>query len=145
MRENILLHKQVTIFIVDDDDVDVLGIERALKKLRIANPTIRAKDGIEALELLRKKAIAKPYIILLDINMPRMGGIDFLKELRADEDLCGSVVFILTTSSDDQDKMLAYKKNVAGYIVKKQVGESFLNIVDMLGHYWRVVELPYNE
>ncbi|MBB1317454.1 response regulator [Shewanella sp. SR43-4] len=145
MRENILLHKQVTIFIVDDDDVDVLGIERALKKLRIANPTIRAKDGIEALELLRKKAIAKPYIILLDINMPRMGGIDFLKELRADDDLCGSVVFILTTSSDDQDKMLAYKKNVAGYIVKKQVGESFLNIVDMLGHYWRVVELPYNE
>ena len=105
MRENILLHKQVTIFIVDDDDVDVLGIERALKKLRIANPTIRAKDGIEALELLRKKAIAKPYIILLDINMPRMGGIDFLKELRADDDLCGSVVFILTTSSDDQDKM----------------------------------------
>jgi DNA-binding NarL/FixJ family response regulator len=74
-----------------------------------------------------------------------MGGIDFLKELRADDDLCGSVVFILTTSSDDQDKMLAYKKNVAGYIVKKQVGESFLNIVDMLGHYWRVVELPYNE
>ncbi len=145
MRENILLHKQVTIFIVDDDDVDVLGIERALKKLRIANPTIRAKDGIEALELLRKKAIAKPYIILLDINMPRMGGIDFLKELRADDDLCGSVVFMLTTSSDDQDKMLAYKKNVAGYIVKKQVGESFLNIVDMLGHYWRVVELPYNE
>ncbi|MEZ8185939.1 response regulator [Shewanella sp. 5S214] len=145
MRENILLHKQVTIFIVDDDDVDVIGIERALKKLRIANPTIRAKDGIEALELLRKKAIAKPYIILLDINMPRMGGIDFLKELRADDDLCGSVVFILTTSSDDQDKMLAYKKNVAGYIVKKQVGESFLNIVDMLGHYWRVVELPYNE
>ncbi|MBB1388964.1 response regulator [Shewanella sp. SG44-6] len=145
MCENILLHKQVTIFIVDDDDVDVLGIERALKKLRIANPTIRAKDGIEALELLRKKAIAKPYIILLDINMPRMGGIDFLKELRADDDLCGSVVFILTTSSDDQDKMLAYKKNVAGYIVKKQVGESFLNIVDMLGHYWRVVELPYNE
>ncbi|WP_282110521.1 response regulator [Shewanella algicola] len=140
-----LPHKHVTIFIIDDDDVDVIGIERALKKLKIANPTVRARDGIEALDLLHKKAIPKPFIILLDINMPRMGGIEFLKAIRADDSLSDSIVFMLTTSSDDQDKILAYKKNVAGYMVKKQVGESFLNIVDMLGHYWRVVELPVYE
>ncbi|WP_445773304.1 response regulator [Shewanella sp.] len=142
MCANQLRNKPVTVFIVDDDDVDVIGIERALKKLKIANPTIRAKDGIEALEMLRNKLIPHPFIVLLDINMPRMGGIDFLTTIRADPELSKLIVFMLTTSSADQDKVSAYEKNVAGYMVKKQVGESFLNIVDMLDHYWRVVELP---
>ncbi|WP_240009591.1 response regulator [Marinomonas algicola] len=138
-------NKTVTLFIIDDDDVDVLGIQRALKKLKIANPTMRAKDGVEALEMLRQGHVRKPFIALLDINMPRMNGIDMLSELRADPKLFDSVVFILTTSRDDQDKFEAYKKNVAGYIVKKQVGEAFLSIVEMLGNYWRIVELPEHE
>ena len=137
--------KTVTLFIVDDDDVDVLGIERALKKLKIANPTIRAKDGVEALEMLRQGKVPKPFITLLDINMPRMSGIEMLSELRTDPKLFDTVVFILTTSHDDKDKFEAYKKNVAGYIVKKKVGEAFLSIVEMLGNYWRIVELPDNE
>ena len=102
---------------------------------------MRAKDGVEALEMLRQGHVRKPFIALLDINMPRMNGIDMLSELRADPKLFDSVVFILTTSRDDQDKFEAYKKNVAGYIVKKQVGEAFLSIVEMLGNYWRIVEL----
>lgn len=73
MCANQLRNKPVTVFIVDDDDVDVIGIERALKKLKIANPTIRAKDGMEALEMLRNKLIPHPFIVLLDINMPRRG------------------------------------------------------------------------
>jgi CheY-like chemotaxis protein len=133
----------VTIFIVDDDDVDVLGIERALHKLKIINPVVRAKNGVEALAMLRDKAaMQRPYLILLDINMPIMGGIKMLMALRQDPELSDSVVFMLTTSNDDKDKIEAYKLHVAGYIVKNQANETFLGVIQMLDHYWRVVELP---
>ena len=135
--------KQVTILLVDDDDVDVMGIERALKKLKIVNPVLRAHDGMEALELLRKPgAVTRPFLILLDLNMPRMNGIETLEELRKDRSLSSSVVFVLTTSADDKDMVAAYSKNVAGYIIKKQVGDGFMQVMEMLDHYWRVVELP---
>jgi CheY-like chemotaxis protein len=136
-------YKEVTILLVDDDDVDVMGVERALKKLKILNPIVRARDGIEALALLRDpEAVRRPYMVLLDINMPRMNGIEMLTELRDDPRLSSAVVFMLTTSKDDEDKISAYKKNVAGYIVKSQVGDGFLRVMEMLDHYWRVVELP---
>lgn len=135
--------KPVTILLVDDDDVDAMGVQRALQKLKIVNPLVRARDGLEALELLRTAdAVQRPYLILLDLNMPRMNGIEMLNELRQDPALCSSVVFVLTTSQDDQDKFAAYNKNVAGYIVKKHVGDGFMRVMEMLDHYWRVVELP---
>lgn len=135
--------KEVTILLVDDDDVDVMGVTRALKKLKIINPIVRAHDGIEALELLRHSdAIQKPYLILLDINMPRMNGLEMLAELRKDAVLSDSVVFVLTTSKIDEDKVAAYKNHVAGYIVKNRVEDGFMRIIDMLDHYWRIVELP---
>ncbi len=135
--------KPVTILLVDDDDVDAMGVQRALQKLKIVNPLVRARDGLEALMLLRTPdAVQRPYLILLDLNMPRMNGIEMLIELRQDPALCSSVVFVLTTSQDDEDKFAAYNKNVAGYIVKKQVGDGFMRVMEMLDHYWRVVELP---
>jgi CheY-like chemotaxis protein len=135
--------KAVTILLVDDDDVDAMGIERALKKLKIANPMIRARDGIEALALLQKPdCIELPYLILLDINMPRMNGFEFLDQIRKNPALSSSVVFVLTTSDDDEDKISAYQKHVAGYIVKKKVEDGFVPLIDMLDHYWRIVELP---
>lgn len=143
MTEEKKPYKEVTILVVDDDDVDVMGVERALKKLRIGNPLVRARDGLEALALLRApEVIPRPYIILLDINMPRMNGLEMLAELRADAALSSSVVFILTTSKDDADKVAAYQQHVAGYIIKSQVGDGFLRVLEMLDHYWRVVELP---
>lgn len=143
MSKHTPLTKPVTILLVDDDDVDAMGVERALKKLRIANPIIRARDGREALNLLRQEgAVERPYLILLDINMPRMNGIEMLSELRNDAALSSSVVFVLSTSDDDQDKVAAYSKHIAGYIVKKQVGDGFMRVMEMLDHYWRVVELP---
>lgn len=133
----------VNILLVDDDDVDVKAVVRALKQLKIANPMVRAKDGIEALEMLRSEdQVPPPYLILLDINMPRMNGIEFLDELRQDSALSSAIVFVLTTSQADEDKMAAYSKHVAGYIVKKQVGDGFMKVMQMLDHYWRVVELP---
>jgi CheY-like chemotaxis protein len=135
--------KPVSLLLVDDDDVDVMGIERALQKLKIANPITRARDGEEALALLRHHtAVARPYIILLDINMPVMNGFEFLTALRHDPALRRSVVFVLTTSQSEHDIVTAYDKNVAGYIVKKQFGDGFMRLAEMLDRYWRVVEVP---
>lgn len=136
-------YSEVTILLVDDDDVDAMGVERALKRLKIANPVVRARDGVEGLELLRhESAVKRPYIVLLDINMPRMNGLEMLAELRADSQLSRAVVFVLTTSKSDEDKVAAYQQHIAGYIVKNQVGDGFLRVMEMLDHYWRVVELP---
>lgn len=135
-------YKDATILLVDDDDIDAKTVERALKKLRIANQVIRAKDGVMALELLRDGTVPSPYIILLDLNMPKMGGLEMLGELRSDENLCQSIVFVLTTSKDDEDKVAAYNKNIAGYILKENVQNGFEDLVKLLDSYWRIVELP---
>lgn len=136
-------YKEVTILLVDDDDVDVMGVQRALKKLKILNPIVRARDGIEGLELLRDpQAVKRPYIVLLDLNMPRMSGLEMLAELRKDSALSSAVVFVLTTSKADEDKVEAYQQHIAGFIIKSQVGDGFLRVMEMLDHYWRVVELP---
>jgi len=133
----------VTILLVDDDDVDAMGIERAIAKLQIDNPLVRARDGVEALEILHNGAtVAAPYLILLDLNMPRMNGLELLAKLRQDPQLSSSVVFVFTTSQDAQDKLAAYKLNVAGYIFKQRKSDGFIRVMDMLNHYCNVVELP---
>jgi DNA-binding NarL/FixJ family response regulator len=138
--------KEVTIVLIDDDDVDAMGVERALKKLKILNPIVRARNGVEGLDLLSDAtAIHRPYIILLDINMPQMNGLEMLSELRKDPLLSSSVVFVLTTSKADEDIVAAYQQHIAGYIIKNQVGDGFLKVMEMLDHYWRVVVLPVNK
>ena len=81
-------------------------------------------------------------MILLDLNMPRMGGLELLNTLRNDPSLETSVVFVLTTSKDDEDKLAAYKQHIAGYIVKEKLDDGFEDLVKLLDHYWRLVELP---
>lgn len=135
-------YKHVTILLVEDDDVDAKSVKRAFQKLKIINPIVRAKDGAIALELLKEGTASKPYIMLLDLNMPRMGGLELLTELRKDEDLKNSIVFVLTTSKDDEDKLAAYDQNIAGYIVKEKLQHGFDELVKLLDHYWRLVELP---
>jgi CheY-like chemotaxis protein len=136
----------ISILLVEDDDIDAEAINRAFKKQKIANPITRAVDGIEALAFLRgddgKEKMKSPYIILLDINMPRMNGHEFLKELRNDETLHGCVVFVLTTSDADRDIDQAYSQNVAGYIIKSHAGADFANLTGLIDHYWRYIELP---
>ncbi len=136
---------EVRILLVEDDDIDAMGVQRAFFKEKIANDILRAKDGVEALEILRGQSgnsIESPYIILLDLNMPRMNGLEFLEEIRKDEKLKESIVFVLTTSTDDQDITRSYSHSIAGYIVKSDAGRGFLNLVGMLDRYWHVVELP---
>lgn len=135
-------YKQATILLVEDDDIDAMGVERSLKKMRMANPLVRARDGIEALESLRSGRVQRPFIILLDLNMPRMGGLEFLEVVRQDNDLHNSIVFVLTTSNHDQEIAAAYEKNIAGYIVKSTLNEDFDQLLGFIDHYWRIVELP---
>ena len=136
----------VHILLVDDDKVDVMAVKRSFRELKIANPVVEAGNGIEALERLRGQngyeKVPSPCLVLLDLNMPRMGGIEFLQELRRDEELRGTLVFVMTTSSAEDDRALAYDKNVAGYVLKHHPGQSFLEAISMLEHYWRVIEFP---
>ena len=137
--------KEVNILLVEDDVVDQQGIKRALRELHFANPLRIADNGVAALEVLREEEdplLRAPFMVLLDINMPKMNGIEFLEELRADDSLNDTVVFILSTSKNPDDIDRAYKLNVAGYIVKSDVKNSFLEALSMLEHYWRIVELP---
>lgn len=137
--------REVTVVVAEDNLVDQEAIRRAFNKHRIANNLLFANHGEEVLAMLRGLSTApvpRPYLVLLDLNMPRMGGIEVLHELRADPVLKDSIVFVLTTSNRDQDKVESYRMNVAGYILKSDVGAGFLNLVSMLDHYWRVVEFP---
>lgn len=136
-------YNEVSILLVEDDDIDAKSVQRGIQKLKLANPLFRAKNGLEALALLRgEDAIKRPYIILLDLNMPIMGGLEFLHEIRADEALKDSIIFVLTTSNADEDRVSAYREHVAGYIVKSDVKDGFHKVLNMLDHYWRVVLLP---
>lgn len=135
-------YEAVSILLVEDDDIDAEGIKRALRKLKVANPFYRARDGIEGLEMIRNELLNSPYLILLDLNMPRMGGIAMLKEIRKDPLLTQSVIFVLTTSKDDEDKMSAYKEHIAGYILKSSLDSGFNDLIQLLDHYWRLVEFP---
>ena len=138
--------ESVNILLVEDDDVDVEVVKRGFRQHKIGNPVTVAQDGVEALEILRgqngRQTLPKPYLILLDLNMPRMNGIELLKELRSDPELNDTVVFVLTTSRSEEDMVKAYREHIAGYMVKADVGSSFRSAIDMLTRYWTVVVLP---
>ena len=136
----------LNILLVEDDDGDAKAVQRAFQKAKIANPIHRAVDGIEALEILRgangREKPTRPYLLLVDLNMPRMNGLQLVQALRDDDALRHSVAFILTTSKREEDKIAAYDLNVAGYIVKATAGNDFLNLVNLVDCYWRIVEMP---
>lgn len=138
-------HNIVSILIVDDDSLDVESFKRTIKKQRFINPILHAWDGVEALEVMKgvgEKKLHRPYIVLMDINMPRMNGIECLTKIRTDPELKDSIIFMMTTSADEQDKYEAYNLNVAGYMVKSDLGTSFIRAVNMLDHYFNAIILP---
>lgn len=134
--------KEVTLLLIEDDDIDAMSITRAFQKMHIGNDIMRACDGQEGLELLRSGAVPSPFIILLDLQMPRLNGLEFLAEIRQDPKLDKSIVFVLTTSKSDEDITASYKKNIAGYFVKEKVGDGFLDIINVLKGYWKIVLFP---
>jgi CheY-like chemotaxis protein len=137
--------KTFSLLLVEDDDVAAEAVVRGLRKHGMESPVVIAEDGIIALQILRGKhqrVISKPYIALLDLNMPRMSGIEFLQALRADPELGGTVVFILTTSGTDSDRTNAYRLGIAGYIIKSKVGPQFKKLANFLAEYQAAVTPP---
>ena len=135
------------ILLIEDDEVDVMNVKRAFKKNNITNPLYTASNGLEGLALLRGngKTAEIPLerrLILLDLNMPKMNGIEFLRALRADPKLKAIPVIVLTTSNEDRDKVEAYNLNVAGYILKPVTFSNFVETVATLNQYWTLSEMP---
>ena len=131
------------ILAVDDDEIDRQLIERALGRVDFPTECRFARDGIEALDLMRANdGRERPALVLLDLNMPRLDGHGLLRELRADEELRRTVVFVLTTSDFEDDQRLAYDQGIAGYIVKSSAGRGMCDLVRFLESYWSLVALP---
>lgn len=135
------------ILLVEDDKVDVMNVQRSFKKAKITNPLFIASNGLEALSILRNESpeVKMPMtrrLVLLDLNMPKMGGIEFLRELRADESLQATPVIVLTTSDQERDRIEAYNFNVAGYILKPVTFSNFAEVMAALNRYWTLCEIP---
>jgi len=133
---------QKPILLVEDDEIDAMTVERALKEIKVANSLNVVRDGEEALEFLRDADNVIPGIILLDLNMPRMNGIEFLKVAKKDEDLRKIPVVVLTTSKDEQDRVESFDLGVAGYMVKPVDYLQFVEVVRAIDLYWTLSELP---
>ena len=138
----------INILLVEDDEVDVMNVKRAFKKSNISNPLYVAGNGLEALAMLQTQngyPAAVPgqrRMILLDLNMPKMSGLEFLHELRRDPDLKATPVIVLTTSDEDRDRVEAYNLNVAGYILKPVTFSNFAETMVTLNKYWALCEMP---
>ncbi|MGF1621160.1 MAG: response regulator [Rhodomicrobiaceae bacterium] len=132
----------VTILLVEDNDADAERVERVLEQANMEHALVRATDGMEALEILRApdgKVVKGPFILLVDLNMPRMDGLRFLQELRSDRKLRRAVVFVLTGSNLEDDKSAAYGFNVAGYLLKEKLD----GLVPLMNCYSKLINLPF--
>jgi len=130
------------VMLLEDDNIDAMSVVRAIKDLKVANSLVHVVNGEEALAYLRDSKNARPCVILLDLNMPRMNGIEFLKIVKADSELQSIPVVALTTSRADQDRFDCFDNGIAGYIVKPTNYEGFVNAMRILDLYWTLSELP---
>ncbi len=130
------------ILLVDDDQVDVMTVKRAFNDLNVMNTLIVTANGEEALEYLRAEKNKKPGIILLDLNMPKMNGIEFLEIVKVDEALKSIPVIVLTTSKEEQDKVDSFDLSVAGYMIKPVDYTKFVGVMRTVDLYWTLSELP---
>ncbi|MFH1613482.1 MAG: response regulator [Planctomycetota bacterium] len=130
------------ILLVEDDDVDAMITQRALNELNVTNKLVHKVDGEDALEYLRDQANQKPCVILLDLNMPRMNGFEFLRIVKSDDILKRIPVVVLTTSTEDQNVVEGFELGVAGYIVKPVNYMQFVEAMRTLHMYWTLSRLP---
>ena len=130
------------ILLVEDDNIDAMTVKRALKDLRVPNPLVHQVNGEEALKYLRNNSDRLPCVILLDLNMPKMNGVEFLKAVKTDVNLRQIPVVVLTTSKEDRDKVETFQFSVAGYIVKPTDYTKFVDAIKTVDLYWTLSELP---
>jgi len=131
-----------TILLVEDDEIDVRSVQRSFKDLRVANPIVVTHNGEEALEYLKNNTGKHPGLILLDLRMPRMDGIEFLEIMRKDEKLKMIPVVILTTSKEDEDKMDSFNLGISGYMMKPVNYKDFVEVIRTIKLYWTLSESP---
>jgi CheY-like chemotaxis protein len=130
------------VLLVEDDSIDAMTVRRAFRDLKIVNPLKHVVNGEEALAWLRDQAGDRPCVILLDLNMPRMNGIEFLEVTKADPSLRQTPVVVLTTSSEERDVIESFRLNVAGYIIKPVDYKNFVEAIRTVDLYWTISELP---
>jgi CheY-like chemotaxis protein len=130
------------ILLVEDDEVDIMTIRRALKEIHVGNPLVTQENGEQALAYLRDPSTEKPCIILLDLNMPIMNGIEFLQIAKNDEQLRRFPVVVLTTSEEQQDKVNSFNLSVAGYMAKPVSYRQFVEVMRSIDLYWSISEMP---
>jgi CheY-like chemotaxis protein len=137
---------QVGILLAEDDDIDAEALVRGLAAAKIHNPVMRARDGVEALEMLNgtggRQKMRPPYLMLVDINMPKIGGLELVRRIRGDRKLQRTIIFMLTTSDSDRDLAAAYDAHVAGYILKTNAVDQFSKLARMLQYYLEIVAPP---
>lgn len=135
----------LTVVVIDDDDIVPELVERSLSKVDGSISVVAAEDGVAGLELLRKlesEQCGQRQVILLDLNMPRMSGFEFLEELRADPALRDKIVFVLSTSKAELDCARAYRLGIAGYLVKSLLGHQLCHLTSLLRIYEQAILLP---
>ncbi len=130
------------ILLAEDDKVDAMTVRRAFKELKVGNPLVHTINGEETLRYLKSNGNPRPCVILLDLNMPKMNGIEFLKVIKADDALKSIPVIVLTTSKEEQDKIESFKLSVAGYIIKSVDYKKFVDAIRVIDLYWTLSELP---
>jgi CheY-like chemotaxis protein len=130
------------ILLVEDDHVDVMTVKRALADLRVKNPLIHSTNGEEALAYLQEPGNHKPCLILLDLNMPKMNGVELLRTIKADKVLRKIPVVVLTTSKSEKDIAEIFENGVAGYVVKPADYKKFVEAIRTINLYWALSELP---
>lgn len=142
------MNRQVPILLVEDDTIDVKTVQRAFKQNKIINPLYVAGNGEEALRFLRHEEpyadhaqSPTPGLILLDLNMPVMNGIEFLQVIKEDPKLKNIPVVVLTTSRDENDLVETYNFSVAGYIIKPVDFSQFIEAIKVINLYWSLSEL----
>ncbi len=130
------------ILLVEDDSVDAMTVKRALKELNVTNQLVHSIDGEQALDYLKADDNKKPCVILLDLNMPKMNGIEFLQAIKKHEKLKKTPVVVLTTSKEQDDVTTSFRFNVAGYMVKPVDYKKFVEAIRAINLYWTLSELP---
>jgi CheY-like chemotaxis protein len=130
------------VLLVEDDTIDAMAVKKAFNYLHIKNNLVITSNGEEALEYLRDENNPKPQIVLLDLNMPKMGGVEFMKIAKADDQLRNIPVVILTTSKAEQDRVITFHLGAAGYVMKPMEHEDFIEMMDKIHQYWEMTLFP---
>lgn len=134
--------KNKPILLVEDDQVDAMTVKRALKELHVTNSLVHVENGEEALDHLRNPSVERPCIVLLDLNMPKMGGIELLQVIKQEEVLKAIPVVVLTTSEEQLDKVESFNLGVAGYMAKPVDYQHFVEVMRSINTYWTLSEMP---